>query len=149
MKPGWPPWFLITDLFFTQNTKTPLWVTLRPKATKTNQGQECSGLDDLLWCRQKNTEVIVGCIMLVFLVGGDVFMLLYKWLRQSDLRHSTQVHTQKRKFEVGEEQRRVIKKKREMENSSHKNRIKKCGRLRLENGVMIALYKSVKWLITR
>lgn len=87
--------------------------------------------------------------MLVFLVGEDVLMLLYKWLGQSDLHHSTQARTQKREFQVGEEQRRDIKKKREMENSSHKNRIKELGWLRLENGVMIALYKSVKWLITR
>lgn len=76
-------------------------------------------------------------------------MLLYKSLSGSDLHCSVQAHTQKCKFQVGEGQRRVVKKKREVEHSSHKNRIKEHRWLRLGNGVTIALYISVKWLITR
>jgi len=45
-------------------------------------------------------------------------------------------------------QRRVIKEEEKVEHSSHKNRRKEHGWLRLEHGVVVALYISVEWLIT-
>lgn len=44
-----------------------------------------------------------------------MLMLLYKWLLGPDLHYSVQASTQKCEFQVGEGQRMVIKKRREVE----------------------------------
>lgn len=69
-----------------------------------------------------------------------MLMLLYKWLLGPDLHYSVQASTQKCEFQVGEGQRMVIKKRREVEYLFHKNRIKECGWLRLEYSYDCSLY---------
>lgn len=104
------PWWNV----WAQKTKTA-WVERLRKINSWVFKQSRDECDQLVWCSQKNTDVIVGCFSSVFLAVGDMITLLYKWLIQSNIHYSIQVHSQKYESWVEEGQRRVIKKEREVE----------------------------------